>query len=314
MIDNLILKIRSGSHLYGTNTETSDEDYVGVFIPETKYLIGLHNVEQIDESEKVKLESGKNAPESKDVTYYTLAKFCKLALDNNPNILELLFVNQENIIRINPLKYEDHNHIGEELLSLRKYFVSKLLKSRFLGYAFSQKHKMVIKLENFEKITEATEYLRTIEEHSNLKFLNDILNHPLFVRKKDIITVGDVNLQATVTIIKAIQMLGMRQQKFGARKELVEKYGFDTKFASHLIRLILEGIELLETGNLIFPLQFKDTLMGIRLGALSLTQIIELSDALEKQVEKLYETSKLPHSPNFKVVEDFVIRTHKQFI
>ena len=33
-LNNLILKIRAGSHLYGTNTIDSDEDYIGIFLPE----------------------------------------------------------------------------------------------------------------------------------------------------------------------------------------------------------------------------------------------------------------------------------------
>lgn len=306
MIDNIILKIRSGSHLYGTNTEISDEDYVGVFIPEPKYLIGLHKVEQVDESIKATLDSGKNAPEAKDVTYYTLEKFCKLALDNNPNILELLFATQENLV---PLEL---NYIGEELLSLRKYFVSKLLKHRFLGYAFSQRHKMVVKLENYEKITEAVEYLKKLEGES--KFLLDVDSNPLFIRKKDFIQVGDVNLPATITVKKAREQLEMRGKKFGARKELVEKYNFDTKFGSHLIRLILEGKELLETGELTFPLKYKDLLLDIRKGKFTLNEVIELSEKEEKNVEELFLKTTLPHSPNFELIENFVMKIHKEFI
>jgi len=308
MINNIILKIRSGSHLYGTNTETSDEDYVGVFIPEPKYLIGLHKVEQVDESTKVKLDSGKNAPEAVDATYYSLEKFCKLALDNNPNILELLFANQENLVPV------EFSYIGEQLLSLRKLFVSKLLKHRFLGYAFSQRHKMVIKLENYERIIEAVDYLKYLEEKDELKYILDINSNPIFTRTKDFIHVGDVNLPATITIKKAREMLEMRQKKFGSRKELVEKFNYDVKFGSHLIRLILEGIELLQTGELLFPLQYKDLLLGIRQGKYSLNEVIKLSEEKEKIVEEYFLKTTLPHSPDFNTIEQFVIKIHKEFL
>ncbi len=38
---NKILEIKTGSFLYGTNTENSDEDFCGVFIPPINYYFGL---------------------------------------------------------------------------------------------------------------------------------------------------------------------------------------------------------------------------------------------------------------------------------
>lgn len=44
---NKILEIRSGSHLYGLNTENSDEDYIGIFLAPVEYHLGLQKVEQM---------------------------------------------------------------------------------------------------------------------------------------------------------------------------------------------------------------------------------------------------------------------------
>jgi hypothetical protein len=38
------------------------------------------------------------------------------------------------------------------------------------------------------------------------------------------------------------------------RPELVEKHGYDTKFAAHMVRLGYQGVELLETGRFTLPL------------------------------------------------------------
>ena len=35
-----VLLVRHGSHAYGTNTETSDEDFKGVAIPPKEYFLG----------------------------------------------------------------------------------------------------------------------------------------------------------------------------------------------------------------------------------------------------------------------------------
>ena len=38
------------------------------------------------------------------------------------------------------------------------------------------------------------------------------------------------------------------------RPELIEKYGFDTKYAMHMVRLGVQGVELLETGRMTLPI------------------------------------------------------------
>lgn len=98
---NKILEIRSGSHLYGLNTENSDEDYIGIFLAPIEYHLGLQKVEQVDLSIKDKLKSGRNSKDAIDKTFYELKRFVKLAIDNNSNILEVLFVDEKNIIYIN---------------------------------------------------------------------------------------------------------------------------------------------------------------------------------------------------------------------
>lgn len=302
-LNNLILEARVGSHLYGTSMPDSDEDKVGIFIPNEEYILGFKRVEQVDFSKKSKDKSGKNTSEAEDRTVYTLDKFIRLALDNNPNILEILFVNDENLLFA--------NDIGRELISLRYDFLSKNIKHRFLGYAFSQKKKMVIKMENREAIKEAIDFL---ENSKSIIYLNDIQHHPLFQRKKDIIKVGDVKLNATVTRKKAIKMLQARVETFSHRKELVSKYGHDVKFSSHLIRLLAEGIELLETGDLKFPLKRRHMLRDIRKGKYKLNDILALADMLENYVESLYEKTDLPKKPNIPKVEEFLVKTYRGVI
>jgi hypothetical protein len=302
-LKNLILKVRVGSHLYGTSTPESDEDFVGIFVPSAEYLLGLRRIEEVDLGIKSKDVEGKNTKDAVDYKAYTLERFASLALQNNPNILEILFVNPENILFI--------NETGQQLLDLRHEFLSTRIKHRFLGYAFSQKHKMIIKLENYEKLLEAVDY---IDNHMDKQFLLDIEHHPIFVRKADHVTVGDMNMPITVTTKKARKLLSDRLAKFGSRQELVSKYGYDTKFASHLIRLLKEGVELLSTGDLKFPLVWKGLLKDIRYGKYSMNDVLSMADVIEKEVEGLAETTELPTKSNWKLVEKFVIETHKKYI
>ena len=304
---NLILKIRTGSQLYGTDTPDSDEDYVGIFIKPSEYILGLNNIEQIDLGLKSKTEEGKNAPDAIDYTAYTLEKFCTLAMDNNPNILELLFVNPENIIY--------RNGYGKALLNLRNSFLSMNIKHRFLGYAFSQRHKMIVKLENYDLMTLARDKLVEIVDkipQGYMKYIYECIDYYLFKDEKTghYIRVGDINLPRNTNVRKALEILNQRISKFGHRTELISKYGYDTKFASHLIRLLLEGIELLETSNLVFPLQDAKLLKDIKQGEYTLEMILKMADTYEQYIEKLFLKNPLPHKPDFNKINEFVIDTN----
>ncbi len=174
--NNKILEIVTGSHLYGTASETSDKDYVGVFLPDISYILGFKKVEEVDFSIRDKDESGKNTNKALDRKLYEFRKFITLAKDNNSNILELLFVNQENIVYI--------NDVGKELLDMRYSFLHKGLKQRFIGYAIAQRHKMVIKKDNYFDFLNSLSYLRTFSHGKTLLEIILTENAPYFIKKQ----------------------------------------------------------------------------------------------------------------------------------
>ena len=98
---NKILELVTGSFLYGTDTETSDKDYYGIFMPEIEYVIGFRRCEEVDFSVIKKDANDKNTADSIDRKFYEFRKFIKLAMENNPNIIEILFVNKINTLFIN---------------------------------------------------------------------------------------------------------------------------------------------------------------------------------------------------------------------
>jgi len=310
--NNRILEIITGSHLYGTASETSDRDYVGIFLPSTEYVLGFKTIEEVDFSVVDKNEAGKNTEKALDRKLYEFRKFMKLAMENNPNIIEILFANPENIVY--------SNNIGKELLDIRHFFPYKGLKEKFLGYAFSQKHKMVIKKDNYFELMDAVGFLKN---QNPGKIILEIAlgNCPYFLKKQldkenniSFIKVGDLNLMPHITTKKAAEMISDRLDKVGNREELLTKYGYDTKFASHLIRLMLEGIELLNTGEIKFPLQYAGTLRDIRNGKWSIEDIFNYSAELENEMSSVVEKSTLPLKPNTDLLERFTILTLREAI
>lgn len=79
------------------------------------------------------------------------------------------------------------------------------------------------------------------------------------------------------------------------RKQLVERHGYDSKNAAHLIRLLRMGIEFLRDGRLyVERLVDNNELLEIKRGEWSLAQVKAEADRLFKVAEEAYLSSQLP--------------------
>jgi uncharacterized protein len=108
------------------------------------------------------------------------------------------------------------------------------------------------------------------------------------------------------------RLTGERGQKNVNRPELVERYGFDTKFAMHMLRLGLQGIEYMRTGRLALPMAEPERsyLRGVRTGAETLQAVLTRAGELEREMKDLLTTSPLPERPDSAAVERYVSRTY----
>ena len=116
-----------GSTAYGMATATSDLDRIGVYVANTKSVLGLQGARVVDTTLTTK------APEP-DLALHELGKFVGLALKCNPTILELLYVKD----------YDICTEVGAQLVALRRSFLSeRCIREAFGGYANQQLHKIV---------------------------------------------------------------------------------------------------------------------------------------------------------------------------
>ena len=129
--DRTILLAPTGSYAYGTNTEDSDRDYKGVCVPPIEYYLGLETLNEYNNSGG---KNFKNTKDDVDVNIIHVNKFVKDAMQGVPNNIEILFVRQEDYLKVSPP--------GQKLIDNRHLFLSKLLQKRFGGYAFSQIQKL----------------------------------------------------------------------------------------------------------------------------------------------------------------------------
>ena len=127
----LYLVVR-GSHAYGTNIETSDTDYAGVFIQSEEDILGNKYVEQISDDKN-------------DIIIYEIRRFLELLGSNNPTVLELLNTPEDCVIYKDP--------IFDLVLNDRERFITKICAKSLGGYAKQQisKAKGQNKKQNWEK-------------------------------------------------------------------------------------------------------------------------------------------------------------------
>jgi predicted nucleotidyltransferase len=91
------------------------------------------------------------------------------------------------------------------------------------------------------------------------------------------------------------------------RKSLVKQFGYDTKNAAHLIRLLRMGIEFLNEGELHVERHDASQLLEIKHGAWSLEQVKEEAGRLFKLAEEFYVNSQLPEQLDQEVISHLCV-------
>lgn len=115
----LILVSVTGSRAYGTYRPDSDFDFKGVCVPPHRYRMGfLHHFDQLEIKHPI------------DCTIFNVIKFVQLAANCNPNILDVLFSHEDDVVVC--------TEAGKMLRDARQDFLSKKASASFRGYAMSQ--------------------------------------------------------------------------------------------------------------------------------------------------------------------------------
>ena len=105
------------------------------------------------------------------------------------------------------------------------------------------------------------------------------------------------------------RLTGDRGQKDVNRPDLVEKYGFDTKYAMHVLRLGIQGQEIVSTGRLTFPVPepHRSFLIGVRTGQFSFQDVLQAAEMSMRTLEMLVKEEKyLPAEPDYAAVESWM--------
>ena len=98
------------------------------------------------------------------------------------------------------------------------------------------------------------------------------------------------------------------------RPELVEAHGFDTKYAMHVLRLAVQGREMLQTGRLELPIAEpeRSRIRAVREGQVSWDETIAWIDQAERELEVAHEQSTLPDDPDVERAERWLVHAYQR--
>lgn len=278
---NTIYKTVVGSTAYGTNTPESDIDLKGICVPPLAYYFGTRTFEQQEFSA--------------DHTIFSLRKFVQLAQDANPNILEMLYTREEDVV-VNTIW-------GESLRANRDMFLSKKARHTFGGYAHAQLqrikgHRRWIMYKETEPRPEDFVIKKT-----RLDSQKNVISYEHFQEE-----------QYKGALKRWNQYLSWKRDRNPERAILEEKYGYDTKYAMHLIRLLRMGVEIIRDGIVLTYRPDREELMEIRNGLWCYEKLIAYAESMDAELQQLYETSQLPHAPDTERIDKWLITTTRDFL
>ena len=219
-----------GSFAYGMSGTASDIDVVGVCIPPVDWVFS-HTVGHIPgfgptppKFENFQQHKIIFQEQEYDVSIYSIVRFFDLVAENNPNMLDVLFLPDRCITHI--------DNIGKLIRQNRKLFLTKHSFHKFVGYSHAQMKKLKSK------------------------------------NPKE------------------------------SRMDLIEKHGYDTKFASHVVRLALQGEQILIEHDLDIE-RNSEILKSVRNGAWKLSDVETWFHEKERQLNALYVSSTLRNKPEW---------------
>jgi uncharacterized protein len=106
--------------------------------------------------------------------------------------------------------------------------------------------------------------------------------------------------------------LTWQSERNAKRSELEKKYGYDTKFGMHLVRLMRMGEEILSQGKVIVKRPDAEELLAIRHGAWPFEQIHEWAMEMDRKLRTM--PSALPWEPNRKELDDLLTEATVSFM
>lgn len=316
-----IVRIKFGSHLYGTQTPESDVDYKSVFIPEARSIL-LQRAPRSTNNHRPKGDGEKNYAGEIDEEGFSIQRYLQLVSEGQTVALDVLFAPEW--AEVEPASVE-----WREIVRNKHRFLTRKASS-FVGYARTQANKYGIKGSRVSAARKALEALEAgIEAHGttakllcmesairevtatcpdHMGLVEDPTPHdpPLLMWE-----VCNRKMPFGASIKTSRDVMARIVDEYGRRALMAEsQQGVDWKALSHAVRVGRQAIELLSTGHVTFPRPDAAELVAIKTGKLLYQDVAATIESLLEEVERTAETSPLPEKPDAGWIDDYVAEIH----
>lgn len=314
----VLVKAVAGSHLFGTNTPTSDKDFKGVYLPSKEEI--LLGTAKPSISLKTNKTGEKNSKDDVDVEFYSLQKFMQMLHEGQTVALELLWTPEEMILEKHPF--------WDELRSHRAELLHKKVTS-FVGYCKTQADKYGVKgsrmaavksaLYLFEKLPDqrvkASQYWDVlVRSFSGMEHIKFITEKGIFNQDIRMVEICNRKYQESATVNYIVHSLQKVYDSYGARAKQAEtNEGIDWKALSHAYRVCCQAYEILMEKKLTLPLKEENREMAVlvKQGKVSFKDFQPMLEIKLAQVLEAQELSELPEDFDYnKWCKEFIMKVY----
>jgi hypothetical protein len=320
-----------GSHLYGTNSENSDMDYKGIFLPSRRSCILGTSPKSYTWNSKEN-SNEKNTSEDIDVQLWSLQYFLKLLGQGETNAIDLLYsMSYKKMV----IFFQDGIYDMEYLFKNHKRLFSVKDTKSFVGYSIGQSKKYGVKGSRLGVIKRVLEFLdRKIAQNNNLLFELESLK--IFQFKGELLSAcGNDSFcfikdckGSNEKIIPYLFLCGSKHDLtinfkefykrvkntydiYGERAKAAEKNeGIDFKALSHAVRALRQMEMLLEEGEIRYPLDCAEELKEIKYGKKTWNEIEKIIVEGLNNVEILQNKISSEHKLDQTFVENFILNNY----
>jgi RNA repair pathway DNA polymerase beta family len=318
---DILVEMRFGSHLYGTDTPESDLDLKGVYMPEARNIL-LQRVNPSITSSREKHAGERNQPGDVDREYYSLQRYLALLAAGQTVAIDMLFAPDAAMT-------SPPSPVWRDIQAHAPRFVSRRA-SAFVRYCRQQANKYGIKGSRVAAARGALALIRTAEEKHGTTARLGVLGPALarFVAATEHAAFVDAEapsgavvrqlevcgrkIPLTASIKTAREVVQRLVAAYGQRAIQAERHeGVDWKALSHAVRVGREAVELFRTGRIVFPLPYADHLLRIKRGVLPYTVVADEIEHLLDEVTAAAASSSLPTAPDEDAMEALVLRAYR---
>lgn len=321
MTERQIFRTTFGSRLYGTSTPASDVDYKSVFIPDAKSIL-LQRAKETYNTQRPKGEGEKNVAGEVDEERFSIQRYLGLVAEGQTVALDMLFAPE----------WAWTDQPGWEWLEIVENKDRLLTRktAAFIGYAFKQAAKFGLKGSRVAASRHALALLVAGEAShgasTKLGEMRDVVEkavesteHMAIVNitmpNRGVVAHWEVcgrKMPYTSSIKNAREIMEKLVAEYGHRALQAEtNQGVDWKALSHAVRVGRQAIDLLSTGNIVFPLPYAEHLIEIKTGQRGYQSVADEIVGLLDDVKAAAAASSLRDEPDYAWIDHFVASIHR---